>query len=55
MTSVIIFLITCLVSKILKDKKRTKSSAMLDIQKVHDVTTWIIVLSLEEARTNVEC
>ena len=58
LTSLVNFLITCSVFEILKDKKGQshQSSAILDIQKVHDVTTWIIVFSLEEAITKyVEC
>ena len=57
-TCVVNFLITCLVSKILKDKERQRhySSAILDIEKPHDVTTWVIVFSLEEAINKyVEC
>ena len=49
-TCVVNFLITCLLL-ILKDKERQRhySSAILDIQKPHDVTTWVIVFYLKEA------
>ena len=50
-TFVVKFLITCLVSDTLKDKERQRhySSAILDISKPHDVTTWVIVFSSNEA------
>ena len=57
-TCIVNFLITCLVSEILKDKERQRhySSAILDIEKPHDVTTWVIVFSLKEATNKyVEC
>ena len=58
LTCVVNFLITCLVSKILKDKERQRhySSAILDIEKPHDVTTLVNAFSLTEAINKyVEC
>ena len=54
-TCVVNFLTTCLVSKILKDKERQRhySSAILDIEKPHDVTTWVTVFLLKKRLTSM--
>ena len=43
LTCVVNFLITCLVSEMLEEKERQRhySSAILKVQKPHDVSTWV--------------